>query len=205
MRTLGLGPTQSDAISVNASLPTASTAPAIAVYSGVLYDALDFSSLDAAARRRLNASVVISSALFGLLRPRDRIPAYRLSGGTTLPKLGSLAGIWREPVAAELAARHGVILDLRSGAYEALGPLPQSARSRSVVGRVLLERGGRRSIVSHHNKATKGRIIRELMTSGSAPRSVDALMADLRDLGFRLELHEGQRGTPVLDIIVRDL
>lgn len=204
-RVLGLGPTQAEEVSANARLRKAPAGPAIDVYSGVLYDALDAATLTAVERRRLQSSVVIASALFGLVTPQDHIPAYRLSGDTTLPGLGPLAGVWRERIATELAAMRGVILDLRSGAYAALGPLPESTWDRALTGRVLLERNGKRSVVSHHNKATKGRIVRGLMQAGAMPRSVDALLASLGDLGYRLEVHEQRAGAPVLDIIVREL
>lgn len=204
-RVLGLGPRQADEIAVNARLQRAPAGPAIGVYSGVLFEALDASTLNAAERRRLQSSVVISSALFGLVTPNDRIPAYRLSGDTTVPGLGTIAGVWRESVSAEIAAMRGVILDLRSGAYAALGPLPESTRDRALTGRVLLERNGKRSVVSHHNKATKGRIVRGLVQAGPAPRTVDALLAALRDLGYGLELHEQRATAPVLDIVVREL
>ena len=36
------------------------------------------------------------SALFGAVRPTDRIPAYRLSMKVNLPPLGPLAGLWRD-------------------------------------------------------------------------------------------------------------
>ena len=204
-RALGLGPTQGEEVTANARLRRAPAGPAITIYSGVLYEALDWATLAAAERRRVNASVAIASALFGLVRPQDRIPAYRLSGDTTLPGIGTLTGAWREQVSDQLAASRGVILDLRSGAYVALGPLPESTWGRAVTGRVLLERNGKRSVVSHHNKATKGRIVRQLAQAGAAPRSVDALMNALHDLGYRLELHEQRAGAPVLDIVVREL
>ena len=204
-KALALGPRQADEVAANARLRRAPTGPAITIYSGVLYEALDWGTLAAAERRRVNGSVAISSALFGLVRPQDRIPAYRLSGDTTLPGIGPMAGAWRERVSAELAAMRGVILDLRSGVYAALGPLPESAWDRALTGRVLLERNGKRSVVSHHNKATKGRIVRGLVQAGAAPRTVDQLLGALRDLGYRLELHEQRSGPAVLDIIVREL
>jgi hypothetical protein len=53
------------------------SAPAVAVadlYTGVLYDALDLASMDSATRRRANRWLVVISALFGALRPTDKIP-----------------------------------------------------------------------------------------------------------------------------------
>jgi hypothetical protein len=88
---LGLGPTQADEVRVNALLRKAACAPAVEVYTGVLFDALDVTSLGKPARRRLQATTVISSALFGLVRPDDLIPAYRLSGDVALPGIGAPA------------------------------------------------------------------------------------------------------------------
>ena len=50
--TLGLGPTQRGEVGANTLLRTEPCAPAIEVYTGVLYEALDYSGLTAAGRRR---------------------------------------------------------------------------------------------------------------------------------------------------------
>lgn len=202
--TLGLGPKQRDLVTANAALRRAPSAPAIEVYTGVLYEALDFASLPAAARKRADSRVAIASALFGLLRPSDLIPAYRLSGDTTLPGLGPLSSVWKDAIQEQLRATRGPILDLRSGAYVSLGPIPPDAAHRAFVGRVLLERAGKRSVVSHFNKATKGRLTRAVLEQGKVPSSVDAIPGFLTDLGFRSEVREPKRdGDPLgLDIIV---
>lgn len=201
---LGLGPKQRDLVALNAQLRSAPCAPAIEVYTGVLYEALDFPSLPSSARERADVRVAIASALFGLLRPSDPIPAYRLSGDTTLPDIGTLASVWREEVTAELERHSGPIVDLRSGAYAALGPIPRSVAHRSFVGRVLLERGGKRSVVSHHNKATKGRLVRAVLQSPAMPKKADDVPGYLRKLGFTAEIREPAKdGDPLgLDIIV---
>ena len=72
---LDVPPTLGDEVAHNRFLATAPTAPAAAVYSGVLYAALDLAGLDTAARRRANRWLVVTSALFGAVRPTDRIPA----------------------------------------------------------------------------------------------------------------------------------
>ena len=206
-RMLDLGPTQHDLVRQNTGLRRAPTAPAISVYTGVLYDALGASTLSATQRRRLASRVAIASALFGLVRPDDLIPAYRLSGDTSLPTLGPVASAWRAPIGAELAAQTGVIFDLRSGAYVGLGPIPAVCAPRSVFGRILLERNGSRSIVSHHNKATKGRIVRSLIEAAAQPNSVNDLFDALTTLGYHVELHEPKKpGQPaVVDVVVREI
>ena len=92
---LGLPPGLADLVARNADLPAAPTARADRVYTGVLYDALALPDLPADARRRATSRVAVVSSLFGLVRPGDRIPAYRLSGDASLPGVGPVAAVWR--------------------------------------------------------------------------------------------------------------
>ncbi|MDT9595026.1 peroxide stress protein YaaA [Nocardioides zeae] len=204
--TLGLGATQTDLAARNATLRTAPTARAEAIYTGVLYDALDLASLDAAARRRLGR-VAVTSSVFGIVRPADRIPSYRLSGDVTLPGLGSVAGHWRThlgPAVVE-AVGTGLLVDLRSGTYAAFWRPSGPVAARTVTVRVLHEHQGRRKVVSHFNKATKGRIVRAVLADGGTPRTPGAFATQLRDLGWDVEEGAaGARGTE-LDVVVRDL
>jgi cytoplasmic iron level regulating protein YaaA (DUF328/UPF0246 family) len=146
----------------NAALTTAPTLPSLRRYTGVVYEALSYSTLSPGGRRRANGSLRVASALFGLLAPIDRIPAYRLSGGTSLPGVGSLAAVWRAVLEAELAEHRGLVVDLRSGAYAALARAPHAVEVR-----VLRDVGGRRTVVSHDNKWTKGRLARALCEQGA--------------------------------------
>lgn len=202
MRALGLGPTQGEEIARNRALRSAPCAAAIDVYSGVLYEALDAGTLTAAQRERLGASTAIASALWGLVRPLDAIPAYRLSGDARLPGLGAVSAAWNAPVTRALAAEPGPILDLRSAAYQ-FGTLPD--RPDVAVGRVLLERGGKRTVVSHHNKATKGRAVRALARSRTKPRTLDDAMAVLEAAGIRCEPSAPARGPVRIDLVTREL
>jgi cytoplasmic iron level regulating protein YaaA (DUF328/UPF0246 family) len=146
--------------------------PALRRYTGVVYEALSYETLSPGGRRRANSSLRVASALFGLLSPTDCIPAYRLSGGTSLPGVGSLAAAWRPVLEPELAAHRGLVVDLRSGPYAALARVPDAVQVR-----VLRESDGKRSVVSHDNKHTKGLLARALCETGA--RSV----ADVADAG----------------------
>jgi len=202
--TLGVPKSQLDLVDLNAGARTAPTARADAVYSGVLYDALDVASLSPGAKRRASARLMIASSLFGMVRPGDRIPAYRLSGDATLPGLGPVAAHWRaalDPVLADQVGT-GLLVDLRSGMYAAFWRPPADLAKRVATVRVLHEVDGRRSVVSHFNKATKGRIVRALLEDGSSPRTPAALAGALRDLGWFVEVGTPTpRGTP-LDVVV---
>jgi cytoplasmic iron level regulating protein YaaA (DUF328/UPF0246 family) len=123
----------------NLTLRSAPAAPAHEVYTGVLYEHLGLGSLP-------GDRVLIASALWGFVRPSDRIPAYRLSMGSTLPRIPSLPTLWRDPL-RRAVPDEGLIVDLRSGAYSAAWK-PKKA---TVVGVRAFSDG---KIVSHMVKAT---------------------------------------------------
>lgn len=118
---LGLSEGLRGEVAKNTELLTAGARPAGEIYTGVLYDALDLASLDAAAKRRAARSLLVFSGLWGAVRMTDRIPSYRCSMGVKLPGLGALGAHWRAPMAEVLpeAAGDGLVLDLRSAAYAA--------------------------------------------------------------------------------------
>lgn len=182
---LGLSPKQDTEVDRNAALHTAPTLPAIDRYTGVLYDALDIGSLRGAGAARARQRLAIGSALFGLLRADDPVPAYRLSATAKLPAGPSLAARWRpvlDPVLAEVAANE-LVVDLRSGSYAALGRLPAAVRVD-----VLAEHpDGRRTVVSHFNKAHKGRLARALATTRAEPADAAAVATVARRAGMRVE------------------
>ena len=183
---LGLSATQDDEIARNAMLWTSPTLPALRRYTGVLYDALDVASMTRAQRARAGRRLAVGSALFGLVRDEDRIPAYRLSAGSTLPGLPTLRALWKPALSAALAAVDDLVVDLRSGSYAALAPAPGA-----VTVEVLSERpDGTRSVVSHFNKAHKGRLARLLALTTAEPADVVGLRRLLRRAGLHVE-HDG--------------
>ncbi len=88
--------------------------------------------------------------------------------GVKLPGLGALGAYWRAPMADVLpeAAGSGLVLDLRSAAYATAWKPKGEVAGRTATVRVL--HAPTRKVVSHFNKATKGRIVRSLLTA--APR-----------------------------------
>ena len=83
---------------------------------------------------------------------------------------------------ADLAARE-LIVDLRSGAYAGLGRI-----SNAVGVDVIAEHSdGRRTVVSHFNKAHKGRLARVLAAARSEPDDATSVAALARRAGMRVE------------------
>ncbi|MCO1576597.1 peroxide stress protein YaaA [Crossiella sp. SN42] len=191
---LGLSARQTGEVERNAELRRAPTLPALRRYTGVLYDALDVAAFTKAELARANARLAVGSALFGVLAAGDRIPAYRLSGGSVLPAIGPLGSLWRPALEPALAAVHGLVVDLRSGVYANLAKVPGA-----VAVRVLTEDArGKRTVVSHHNKSHKGRLARALAVSRSEPGTVEAVRKVAVAAGMRVE----RAGDLALDVIV---
>ncbi|MFB8758520.1 peroxide stress protein YaaA [Streptomyces nigra] len=204
---LGLSEGLRGEVAKNADLRTAGARPAGEIYTGVLYDALGLATLDTAAKRRAARSLLVFSGLWGAVRVTDRIPSYRCSMGVKLPGLGALAGHWRAPMAEVLpeAAGNGLVLDLRSAAYAAAWKPKGEVAGRTATVRVL--HAPTRKVVSHFNKATKGRIVRSLLTEGAAPKDPAELVEALRDLGYEVEAEApAGAGKPwALDVLVDEV
>ena len=179
------------------------TLPAIERYTGVLYDALDHRSLSATQRRRLDASVVIFSGLWGAIMPGDPIPDYKLKMGAALAPLGKLSTWWREPLSARLAelaaGRH--VWNLLPNEHAAAWDPPAGLEQWTV--RFLERRNGALTPVSHDNKSLKGALVRYLLANPSAEPA--DLAAWKHPAGYRLDRKRTERrgSLTVLSLVKR--
>lgn len=177
-RALKLSPRQLGEIEINASVTSSPTMPAVDRFTGVLFDALEAESLDDEARAWLGENVAIQTALLGLVGALDEIPAFRLSAGHRLPELPPLKRHWAAAT-SELFTGRGPVVDMRSEAYRALGPVPSGVETAYV--RVVNDEG---RALNHFNKQTKGIFTRALALSGETFASIDALVDWARSAGF---------------------
>ena len=198
MRVLDVPATLGAEVAGNVTLLTRPARPALEIYRGVLYDALDAPSLSAAGKRRAGRRLIISSAVYGAVRPGDRIAPYRTSIDAHLPGVGRLAARWKESLSEPLtqAAGSGLIVDARSGPYAASWRPAGALASRWVAVRV--------PGVSHLAKHTRGLVARALCESPADPRRPAGLLA-LLERDFVVALHEPPRpGLPwVLEATAR--
>lgn len=177
-KALKLGVKNRDERLRNLELETSGAMPAIERYTGVLYDALGAEDLDIDARAWLDAHVRVQSALFGLVGAGEWIPAYRLSGSSRLPELGSpLARVWA-PAHEGVLVGCDYVLDLRSKDYAGLAPLAAlGAAETDFVEVVARGDDGEVRALNHFNKAAKGDLVRRLAESGAELTSRDELLA----------------------------
>jgi cytoplasmic iron level regulating protein YaaA (DUF328/UPF0246 family) len=182
LKYLDIGPGLTHEATRNLTLRDAPAAPAHEVYTGVLYEHLGLGSLP-------GENVLIASALWGFVRPSDRIPAYRLSMGSTLPRIPSLPAVWRDPLRRALPDS-GLIVDMRSGAYAAAW---KPRRATVVAVRAFVDG----KVVSHMVKATRGDVARILLSSGAVPETPEDVASLVRRAGLSVELSGNGRSWSV--------
>lgn len=156
--------------------------PAIYRYTGVLYDALDADSLPDEALQRL----AIGSALFGVVRAGDMIPRYRVSGGSKVPardgSVPTMKSRWGTAI-SDVLQECGFVVDLRSGVYAKLGPVPGAVTVRVES----VQSDGSRKVVSHFNKHYKGELAR-VLALGPQVDSVAGVADVASNAGMRVEV-----------------
>lgn len=199
---LGVGASLRADVERNTRLHAEPAAPAHQVYSGVLYDALGYKTLTPAQRRKAVDWILVVSALWGAIGFGDRVPAYRLSMGTALPDVGRLASFWKPQLTQALASRveGELLVDCRSSTYAAAWA-PPAAQTVSV--NVFSESNGKRTVVSHFAKHTRGELARHLLTRrGKAPETPQQLLKAASER-WTAELMEGTARKPhTLSIIL---
>lgn len=147
-------------------IETSRPTPAMSVYSGVLYQALEWSTLSAAAKKRGEKSIAIISAKYGVVSPLDRIENYKL-------KINNKA--MATLVESKLSnLEKTLIVDCRSSTYKTVWKSPADITVEIKVSTVV---DGVRTVVTHMSKKTRGEITRWLLQSRSVPKSPEDLYA----------------------------
>lgn len=211
-KTLDLGPKAARELELNTVLGTAPCAPAHSLFTGVLYEAADLRALAGRAftSAALEAQVLVLSGLWGLLRPCDMVPNHRAAMGLSLPGLGKLSAFWRPHLEAVLTehCRDSVVVDCRSADYASAWQPPAGTCELLQV-RVVAEREGRRKVVSHHAKHTRGLLAGALVRAVAQGLEALGSAQGVAETASRLEGVVGvelgepdRRGRRVLTLVV---
>jgi cytoplasmic iron level regulating protein YaaA (DUF328/UPF0246 family) len=131
---------------------------AIDVYTGVLYKALGWQSLNKSSQTRGQKSIAIISAKYGALKPLDEIEPYK-------QKIDNAA--MRVQVTETLSARKAtLIIDCRSSTYKGVWTPPSQD---CVEIKVFTHLDGQKKVITHMSKKTRGEVTRLLLQSKSIP------------------------------------
>ncbi|MDX1546073.1 MAG: YaaA family protein [Rhodothermales bacterium] len=150
-----------EAVAVNSELYDAPLMSALDRYSpGVMYEAMDFAGLPTGAQRRLLENGIILSGLFGLLRPDDLIPNYRLRIDASLPEVGKVGAYWKPRMSPLLneALRDRFVWDLLPTAHRDAWDDAHTYAERVRMAFYDVRDGERRP-VTHHVKPLRGQLV----------------------------------------------
>jgi uncharacterized protein len=132
---------------------------------GVMYGAMEFAALPTGAQRRLLENGVIFSGMFGLLRPDDLIPNYRLRMEATVDGIGKVSRYWRPHLSPLLnrLLEGKVVWNLLPATHEEAW---EDDRSYARMYRVKFfrEDGGERKPVTHGVKELRGNLVHYVVT-----------------------------------------
>jgi len=128
-------------------------APAIERYTGVVYEHIDWISLNEKSKKYMEKYIFIFSGLFGILTPQTPIPDYKLKMNVL-----SLQHHW-SPILTEALQDEKPIIDL----------LPQVHRKAYIPNKknvipvdFLIINKGKKTAAGHFGKAVKGEFIRHM-------------------------------------------
>ena len=189
LRRLFVKPSLAGEVARNEHLRDLPTRSAVDTYAGPLYEGLDPESWSSHAEDRAARQLVIVSALWGAVRPADRIPPYRLYICARLVGMDRLEPAWRTVlprILVDAAAGRGPVLDLRSRVYQAVGR-PTGLEDQTVTLRIRPSPGGPAHIGDVIAKRVRGEAASHLLSSVADPE--DPLdIADLLATRWSLEV-----------------
>ena len=170
------GDTLEEAVETNRTIYRSPLMAAIDRYSpGVMYAAMDFAGLPTGSQRRLLENGVIFSGLFGLLRPDDLIPNYRLKMDAKVGDLGKASAYWRPTLSEHLnkLLEGQAVWNLLSGTHEAAWDDAETYARMIRIKFYREDEGGERSAVSHGVKELRGALVAYIVNETAD--SVEAL------------------------------
>jgi len=125
---------------------------AIERYTGVVFSNLDWKSLDNNEKAYLNKNLRIFSGMFGLLKPNDLIPNYKLKMNVL-----ALTNFWKIHISNQLN-KEDLILDLLPAVHRKALNLKQNVFKINF----LINKDGKLIQSAHAGKVVKGKFIRFL-------------------------------------------
>ena len=140
---------------------------AIFAFNGDVYDGIDANTINKSNHEKLQNSLRILSGLYGILKPFDKIKAYRLEMGTKISINGSknLYDFWKDNVTKSLVNEvneNDIIVNLASNEYFSV--IDQSLISNTIVNPQFKDfKNGKLKIISFYAKKARGLMTRFLI------------------------------------------
>jgi cytoplasmic iron level regulating protein YaaA (DUF328/UPF0246 family) len=157
------------------------TMPAIERFSGVMFKAINYEKLDLAEKENFNSTVIFIDGMFGLLRPQDYLPEYKLKITSKYLDI-DVTKFWKERLLVEfdILFRDKLVIDILPEAHRKVLTLPtninyvqitfmdfvptKSDKNKQSEVSSMDKIGGKFKQAGHNSKELKGELVRYLVS-----------------------------------------
>ena len=153
------------AVALNKTVLISPTMHASERYTGVMFSALAYQALPSSAKKHFDENAIIVCGLFGLMRPTDLVPDYKVPIAANIGRrVGSLTGFWRKHAspAVKALASGRVVLNLLPKAQGRIWAAGGSS-DREVTFRFVKIKDGKARSLAHASKHLRGLLIRRIL------------------------------------------
>jgi cytoplasmic iron level regulating protein YaaA (DUF328/UPF0246 family) len=148
------------------NLKSEKTMPCIKRYSGVMFKAIDYDSLNEVSKNHFNNNVIFISGLFGKLKPLDLIPDYKLKINAKVLDL-NVEKFWRENLKESFidTFKDKIVIDILPEAHRKVVDYSNSKSHYQVIFGEFKEVNGENKFkqAGHNSKVLKGELVRYLV------------------------------------------
>jgi len=152
-----------EAIEITSDLLNEETMPAIKRYDGIMFKAIDYNNLNNLQKENFNFSVLFIDGMFGLLKPQDLIPKYKLKITSKVENI-NIIKFWKESLRSifKILFKDKLVIDI----------LPQSHRkvlsdeeNYNIISINFCELKNNKLVnVGHESKKLKGDLIKYIIS-----------------------------------------
>lgn len=147
-----------------------STLKAINRYDGVMFKAIDYNSLSLAQRNKFDSSVIFIDGMFGLLKPSDLIPDYKLKITSKFLDV-DVTKYWKERLVGPIKeqVRDKIVIDILPEAHRKVLTYPSSTEHYKITFAELKK--GKLVNAGHNSKKLKGEFVRYIIDKDKISKS----------------------------------
>ena len=139
------------------------TLPSIERFSGVMFKAIHYFSLDLAEQERFNESTLFIDGMFGLIKPQDFLPEYKLKISSKFLDI-NLTKFWKERLKGEFDSlfRNKLVIDILPEAHRKVVSKNENTQYLEISFVDL--KNGKYKQAGHNSKELKGEFVRYLVS-----------------------------------------
>jgi len=159
-----------DAIEITCDLLNEGTMPTISRYDGVMFKAINYENMSENLKNNFNYSVLFIDGMFGLLKPQDLIPRYKLKITSKIGEI-NITKYWRENLGSyfRYLFKEKLVIDILPSAHRKVVKFDEEDNYVSI--KFCKIKDNKLVNVGHDSKKLKGDLINYIVSFENISRS----------------------------------